>query len=329
MLNPEQRQLWLHEDKISFKIIEDQVNFIKNHYLPDIDQSIASKLNNSNGINDKNIEFTSIFETINNAKLLLNSMITTLQPLKKRINKNLKSKKINSFKNFIIRFFTFGKINRNKDIKSEIAKFKADCQDIKNKSEDIFEKLNDKTNKLLLKIGERHNLLEKEKNELIQVKTKLETTIENNKEKIKQLESNIRENKSKIGELDQENQIMHEFISTENTKFIGNYTTLKNIIKSQKQEIEILKQNEELKKKIKITDSGNESDSDKDNFNNNKINQVLVSNKESEKKIKSKNTNDSGNESGSDTNNFNKNKINQIPVSNKKNTPTRIWKLFN
>lgn len=292
MRNPKQRQSWLYNQaKVSFKTIEIKVNNYNNYYLADIDYSIKSKLNNSNGINDNRIEFTSILKNINTINSYLNLEIPRLESLKKTIKKNLKSKKINSFKNFIIIFFTFGKINRNKDIENEISKLECDYEKIKNKSKNIIEKLNNVQNELLHEITKRHNFLEKEKNELIQVKTKLQIENKNYKEKIKQFESDTCEDKSKIDELQQDNQILHKFVNTANIKFIGNYKTLESIIKGQKQEIEIYKQNEELEKKIKLTDSGNESDSD--------------------------------------TNNFNKNKINQISVSNKKNIQTRIWKFFN
>lgn len=273
MPNLKENQLLL----VEFERLKEQVNIIEQHYLLGIDESIKSKLNN-NGVNDRHIEFTSVFEIINNTKLQLNSLRTKLKSLKKRINKNSESKKINSFKNFIFRFFTFGKINKNKNIKSEISRFNFYYQDIKNKCENIVEKLNDRTNQLLCNIAKRHYNLKIERDQLIQANQKLKALIENNKEKIEQLENNIQKNSSKISELEQENQKYMHFIDNKNDKFISQYTTLKNIIESQKQEIEFyIKQNKELELEIKLRDSGIESasgvvNSNIEDFNKDKIN---------------------------------------------------------
>lgn len=70
---------------------------------------------------------------------------------------------------------------------------------------------------------------------------------------------------------------MH-FIDSKNDRFISQYTTLKNIIESQKQEIEFyIKQNKELELEIKLRDSGIESasevvNSNIEDFNKDKIN---------------------------------------------------------
>ncbi|WP_342217711.1 hypothetical protein [Spiroplasma endosymbiont of Amphimallon solstitiale] len=277
MPNTKENQIWLVQDKVDFKTLKDKVIFIEQNYLLDIDNSIKSKLN-SNGDNDKHIEFNSVFETINNIKLQLNLLRTNLKPLKKRIVKNLESKKINFFKNFVIRFFTFGKINRNRDIKNEISNFNFNYQYIKNKCENVVEKLNDKANELLCEIEKRHYDIKIERDQLKQSNRKLETLIESGKEKIKQLESNMQENRNKISKLEQENQEHMNFIDSKNIKFDSQCVTLENIIRSQKEEIEFhMKQNQELKQEIKLRDSGIESasevfDSDIDSFNKDKIN---------------------------------------------------------
>ncbi|WJG71440.1 hypothetical protein [Spiroplasma ixodetis] len=277
MPNTTENQFWLVQDKVDFETLKDKVIFIEQNYLLDIDYSIKSKLN-SNGINDKHIEFTSVFETINNIKLQLNLLRTNLKPLKKRIIKNLESKKINFFKNFVIRFFTFGKINRNRDIKNEISNFNFNYQDIKKKCENFVEKLNTKENELLCEIEKRHYDLKLERDQLKQINYKLETIIRNNKEKIKELESNMQENQNKISKLEQENQERMNFIDSKNIRFYSQCVTLENIIRSQKEEIDFhMKQNHDLKQEIKLRDSGIKSasgvfDSDIDSFNKDKIN---------------------------------------------------------
>lgn len=278
MPNPKENQFWLVEDKNDFKTLKDEVVCIEQNYLLDIDNSIKSKFNNSYGVNDKHIEFTSIFKIINNIKLQLNLLPTNLKPLKKRIIKNLEKKKINSFKNFVIKIFTRGKINRNRDIENEISRFNLCCQDIKNKCENVVEKLNTKANQLLCEIEKRHYDIKIERDQLKQSNYKLETIIRDNKEKIKQLESNIQENANKINTLEQENQKNINFIDSKNVKFDSQCVALENIIRSQKEEIEFhMKQNQELKQEIKLRDSGIESasevfDSDIDSFNQEKIN---------------------------------------------------------
>lgn len=285
---PKENQFWLVEDKIDFKTLKDKVVFIEQNYLLDIDNSIKSKLNN-NGANDKHIEFTSVFETINHIKLQLNLLRTNLKPLKKRILKNLESKKINSFKNFVIKILTWRKINRNRDIESEISRFNFDYQNIKNKCENVVEKLNTKANELLCEIEKRHYDLKLERDQLKQTNYKLEAIIRNDKEKIEQLESNIQENVNKIIKLEQENQECMNFIDSKNIIFDGQCMTLENIIRSQKEEIEFYKQNQKLKREINLGDSAIESafeafDSDIDGFNKDKIN--VEQNKHMTKRIK-------------------------------------------
>lgn len=278
MPNSKENQFWLVEDKNDFKTLKDEVVFIEQNYLLDIDNSIKSKFNNSYGVNDKHIEFTSFFEIINNIKLRLNLLRTNLEPLKKRIIKNLEGQKISKFKNFFIKLFSLGKIDRNKNIENEISQFNDNCQHIEDKCENVDEKLNNKTNKILCEIEKRHYDIKIERDQLKQSNYKLETIIRDNKEIINQLESNIQENANKINTLEQENQKHINFIDSKNVKFDSQCVTLENIIRSQKEEIEFhMKQNQELKQEIKLRDSGIESasevfDSDIDSFNQEKIN---------------------------------------------------------
>ncbi len=287
MANRQKNQFWLPKDKISFKIVKDQINFIETYYLT-IDQSINLIFNNSNNTNDehKHIKYTSIFKEINNAKSQLNSIMAKLSKVKITINKNLKNKKINAFKNFIIRFFTFGKINRNKNIESEILTFKSDCQKLKDKSKDIIQKLDDETNKFLIKIGQKHIFLEKQLTESEVKKQELEIKNQAYQKKIGELQQELEIKNQEISELQQENIEYQKVQNEHNDKYVTKFITLETMLKAKDQVIKILKQNQELKTKNESTDSGNDSTSETlaniNNFDKDKINneeQKLVTRK--------------------------------------------------
>ena len=284
MPNSKQNQFWLVEDETDIEKLKKQIINIEQEYL-NIEKLLSYEITNSREMYIKIKDMTLQWNFFEKNKLVI--LEKQIIMLEKRIIKNLESKKINSFKNFIIKFFTFGKINKNKIIKNEISKFISNYQDIKNRFKNINENLKKKTGEFLYdvvkQVEKQEAVVESNKEkikELIQANHKLETKIEDNKEKIKQLESNIQQNKERIDELVLENKEYKKVQDGHNEKYINKFITLESMIKSKEEEISILKKEKaRLEKEIKLRDFGIESaleaealDFDVDSFNKNKIN---------------------------------------------------------
>lgn len=264
MTKSKENQFWLFQDEVDFRNIKHQVDNLEKERLWDIKNS----LNNSLYDDSKNLNVI-IENTNRDTKLLYSDFITyELLPIKLRIIKNLEGQKISKFKNFFIKLFSLGKIDRNKNIENEISHFNDNCQHIKDKCKTIIENLNDKTNHLLC---EQNLKLKIERNQLLQAKVNLETIIKNNKEKIKEFESNIQQNKERINKLSSENDEYKKVQAGHNEKYVDKYITLTGMLRERDETIRFLTE------KINLRDSGIESateaiNSDIDIFNRDKIN---------------------------------------------------------
>lgn len=271
MPKSKENQFWLFQDEVDFRNIKHQVDNLEKERLWDIKNS----LNNSWDDDSKNLNVI-IENTNRDTKLLYSDFITyELLPIKLRIIKNLENQKISKFKNFFIKLFSWGKIDRNKNIENEISQFNDNCQHIEDKCKTIIENLNDKTNNLLC---EQNLQLKIERNQLLQAKVELETILKNNKEKIKQLESNIEQNKERINKLSSENDEYKKVQAGHNKKYVDKFITLEGMVRERDETIRFLTEKKVLlKEEINLRDSGIEStteaiDSDIDSFNRDKIN---------------------------------------------------------
>lgn len=279
MPNTKKKQSWLIEtDKTALKTLQDKVTIIKEIFLLDIDKVIDSKVNNSS-VNDKHIDLTPVLGTINNVNSQVDLKKTDLKTLEKKITKDLESKKRNVVTNFIISFLTFGKINRNQDIKTELNNIKVTCKDIENECENITKDLEVKTNRLWDIMQTKNSSLATENQQLVQANKELEKLVANNKIKIEELKINMAKNAIQIEELEKANEEKIDFIGNKNIKFDSQCLTLEKIIESQKEEIKLHKENiKVLEAELKLRDSGIESaieaiDSDAEStFNQDEVN---------------------------------------------------------
>lgn len=286
------------EDKNNFKTIINNFNHIKKTYLSSTNEVVISKINN---IHNERIELTTTLENITTVGEKVKSKIKELENFEKIIKEKLENKKINAFKNFIIRFFTFGKTNINKNIKNEIWNFKVDCLEIKNNLRKDAEILENSKNEFLLKIEERHTLFAENERKVAELEKQLQEENKKIKEQltiaIKNKEKVVEENNKLQKENEQYKQVQEEY----NQKSINQFNNLNKTVQGNEEIIIFLREQiKELGDKLKDT----------------------------KKVTDRKNSTDSGNESSPETNQFNKEQVNNQNIVLSSNARTRLLNIF-
>ncbi|WP_425381216.1 hypothetical protein [Spiroplasma endosymbiont of Polydrusus pterygomalis] len=147
----------VQELKEIYKVLDKEDDFSQTEYLLELLITFQESISNTNQATKKFINQLKIdneyenkeWEIINDQEIsTVKSNNATIEiELHDQLNKKIIAKnKISKFRNFIIKIFTFGKINKHKQIKQEIANIKKQLQDnAKNKEDE-----NNKAIKLII-----------------------------------------------------------------------------------------------------------------------------------------------------------------------------------